>query len=50
MPLNGRTVSLKQLRHLVGCEPYSLISEPYLNLRLAALCLKKYNLSVVHLS
>ena len=49
MPLNGRTIALKQFCHLVSREPHSFIGEPNLNLRLAALRLKKYNLSVIHI-
>lgn len=40
MPLYGRPVTLKQLRHLVGREPHRLIREPNLNLRLTPLRLK----------
>lgn len=48
MTLNGRAITLKQLRHLVGGEPDGVVGEADFNLRLAALCLKKYNLSVIH--
>ena len=50
MPLDGRAVALKQLRHLVGSKPHSLIREPNLNLRLSALRPKQYNLSVIHIN
>lgn len=36
----SRLIALKQLRHQIGREPYSLVGEPNLNLRLATLRLK----------
>lgn len=40
MPLYRSAVELKQLCHLIGGKPYSLIGKPNLNLRLASLRLK----------